>query len=49
MMTEMIYNKLKNEDGEIYENIRFSPNLTSEDSNITSFIAHVNRLPKSPF
>lgn len=49
MMTEMIYNKLKNEDGEIYENIRFNPNLTTEDSNIISFIAHVNRLPKSQF
>lgn len=48
-MTEFIYNRLKNEDGEIYENIRFTPNLTSEDSNITSFIAHVNRLPKSQF
>lgn len=48
-MTEMIYNKLKNEDGEIYENIRFNPNLTSDDSNITSFIGHVNRLPKSQF
>lgn len=49
MMTEMIYNKLKNEDGEIYENIRFTPHLTAEDSNIGSFIAHVNRLPKSIF
>jgi phenylpropionate dioxygenase-like ring-hydroxylating dioxygenase large terminal subunit len=49
MMTEMIYNRLKNEDGEIYENIRFSPNFTTEDSNIVSFIAHVNRLPKSQF
>jgi nitrite reductase/ring-hydroxylating ferredoxin subunit len=48
-MTEIIYNKLKNEDGEIYENIRFTPNLTSEDSNITAFIGHVNRLPKSSF
>lgn len=48
-MTEIIYNRLKGEDGEIYENIRFTPNLTSEDANITSFIAHVNRLPKSPF
>lgn len=49
MMTEFIYNRLKNEDGEIYENIRFTPNLTAEDVNITSFIAHVNRLPKSKF
>jgi hypothetical protein len=49
MITEMIYNRLKNEDGEIYENIRFNPNLTPEDSNIISFIAHVNRLPKSQF
>lgn len=49
MMTEFIYNRLKNEDGEIYENIRFTPNLTADDSNITSFIAHVNRLPKSVF
>jgi nitrite reductase/ring-hydroxylating ferredoxin subunit len=48
-MTAMIYNKLKNEDGEIYENIRFTPNMTAEDSNIVSFIAHVNRLPKSDF
>lgn len=48
-MTEMIYNKLKNEDGEIYENIRFNPNLTSDDANIVSFIGHVNRLPKSQF
>jgi nitrite reductase/ring-hydroxylating ferredoxin subunit len=48
-MTELIYNRLKNEDGEIYENIRFTPNLTAEDSNIGSFIAHVNRLPKSEF
>ena len=48
-LTEVIYNRLKNEDGEIYENIRFTPNLTSEDSNITHFIAHVNRLPKSSF
>jgi phenylpropionate dioxygenase-like ring-hydroxylating dioxygenase large terminal subunit len=48
-MTEMIYNRLKNEDGEIYENIRFNPSLTAEDSNISSFIGHVNRLPKSPF
>ncbi len=47
MLTEMIYNRLKNEDGEIYENIRFNPSFTSEDSNIVSFIAHVNRLPKS--
>lgn len=48
-MTAMIYNKLKNEDGEIYENIRFTPNMTVEDSNIVSFIAYVNRLPKSEF
>lgn len=48
-LTEMIYNKLKNEDGEIYENIRFTPNLTSEDDNIIQFIGHVNRLPKSEF
>lgn len=48
-LTEIIYNRLKNEDGEIYENIRFTPHLTSEDSNIANFIAHVNRLPKSSF
>lgn len=48
-LTEMIYNRLKNEDGEIYENIRFTPHLTAEDSNIAGFIAHVNRLPKSSF
>lgn len=48
-LTEVIYNRLKNEDGEIYENIRFTPHLTNEDALITSFIAHVNRLPKSPF
>lgn len=48
-LSEMIYNRLKNEDGEIYENIRFTPNFTPEDSNIVSFIAHVNRLPKSKF
>ena len=48
-LTEMIYNKLKNEDGEIYENIRFTPHLTVEDSNIAHFISYVNRLPKSSF
>lgn len=48
-LTEMIYNKLKNEDGEIYENIRFSPNFNREDSNIIAFVGHVNRLPLSEF
>lgn len=48
-LTEVIYNRLKNEDGEIYENIRFTPHLTPTDSNIAHFIAHVNRLPKSSF
>ena len=48
-MTEFIYNRLKNEDGEIYENIRFTPNLTQQDSTITAFIGHVNRLKKSSF
>lgn len=48
-LSEIIYNRLKNEDGEIYENIRFTPHFQSEDKLITSFIAHVNRLPKSSF
>lgn len=47
--TELIYNRLKNEDGSIYENIRFTPHFTQEDSNIISFVAHVNRLVKSDF
>lgn len=48
-ITEMIYNRLKGEDGVIYENIRFTPHLTAEDKNIASFISHVNRLKKSDF
>lgn len=49
LMTEIIYNRLKNEDGEIYENIRFTPNFSEADSNIVTFVAHVNRLKPSVF
>lgn len=48
-LAAIIYKKLKNEDGEIYENIRFTPHFQDEDTNILKFIAHVNRLPKSTF
>lgn len=48
-LSGVIYNRLKNEDGEIYENIRFTPHFQAEDTNILKFIAHVNRLPKSNF
>jgi phenylpropionate dioxygenase-like ring-hydroxylating dioxygenase large terminal subunit len=48
-MTQMIYTNLKNEDGEIYENIRFSPTFVAEDSNITKFIAYINDLKSSLF
>lgn len=48
-MSGIIYNRLKSEDGEIYENIRFTPHFQEEDTNILKFIAHVNRLPKSIF
>lgn len=49
LFTAILYNRLKNEDGKVYENIRFTPNFTSDDANIISFVAHVNRLPKSLF
>lgn len=49
LMTQIIYNRLKNEDGAIYENIRFTPNFTEADANIITFVAHVNRLKPSLF
>jgi phenylpropionate dioxygenase-like ring-hydroxylating dioxygenase large terminal subunit len=47
LISQIIYNRLKNEDGEIYENIRFTPHFQAEDKLIINFIAHVNRLPKA--
>jgi phenylpropionate dioxygenase-like ring-hydroxylating dioxygenase large terminal subunit len=48
-LSRIIYTQLKNEDGVIYENIRFTPHLTKDDSNILKFINHVNHLEKSNF
>ena len=48
-ITQLMYNKVKNEDGPIYENIRFNANFVPADQNITTFVGHLNNLQESLF
>jgi nitrite reductase/ring-hydroxylating ferredoxin subunit len=48
-MSAIMYHRIKNEDGVIYENIRFTPHFETGDENIVKYIAHINRLKKSTF